>query len=59
MNAEGYADPTADKAIRRADKVPDDVARLIRTLKAVAALAGYEIIGRIQLKNKKTGRAYK
>lgn len=59
MNAEGYQDPTADKAIKRADKPPEQVSELIRTIKAVAALAGYEITNRIQLKDLKTGRTYK
>lgn len=59
MNAEGYPDPTADKAIRRADKAPEKVSELIRTIKAVAALAGYEITNRVQMKNRKTGRIYK
>ena len=59
MNAEGYQDPTADKAIKRADKPPEQVSELIRTIKAVAALAGYEITNRIHLKDQKTGRKYK
>lgn len=33
MNAEGYPDPTADKAIKRADKAPEQVSELIRTIK--------------------------
>lgn len=59
MNAEGYPDPTADKAIKKADKTPEQVNELIRTIKAVAALAGYEITNRIHLKDRKTGRKYK
>lgn len=53
MNAEGYPDPTADKAI-----APEQVSELIRTIKAVAALAGYEITNRTHLKDQKTGRKY-
>ena len=45
MNAEGYPDPTADKAIKRADKAPEQVSELIRTIK-------------IHLKDQKTGRKY-
>lgn len=30
MNAEGYPDPTADKAIKRADKAPEQVSELIQ-----------------------------
>lgn len=59
MNAEGYPDPTADKAIKRADRAPERVAEVIRLMKAVAALAGYETINRIHLKDQKTGKEYK
>lgn len=58
MNAEGYKDPTADNAIKRADKAPERVAELVRVLKATAALAGYDITNRIHLKDQKTGRRY-
>ena len=33
-NAEGYPDPTAGKAIHRADKQPDNVDLVIRLMKA-------------------------
>lgn len=59
MNAEGYPDPTADKAIKRADRAPEQVAEVIRLMRAVAALAGYDIINRIHLKDQKTGKEYK
>ena len=35
-NAEGYPDPTAGKAIHRADKQPDNVELVIRLMKAAA-----------------------
>ena len=59
MNAEGYPDPTADKAVRRGNKAPEQVSELIRTIKAAAALAGYEITNKIHLKDQKTGRKYR
>ncbi|PNH18665.1 hypothetical protein B6K86_08695 [Lachnospiraceae bacterium] len=59
MNVEGYQDPTAEQAVRGASKAPEQVSELIRTFKAVAALAGYEITNRIYLKDQKTGRTYR
>lgn len=56
MNAEGYPDPTADKAIKRADKAPEQVSELIRTIKAVA---GFDIVGRIELREHRSGRIFK
>lgn len=59
MNSEGYADPTADKAVKRADKKPEQVTKTIKTLRSVAHLAGFDIVGKIVLKEHKTGREWK
>jgi hypothetical protein len=66
-NAEGYADPTpgeAYKNIRRAEQAAESeclskINSLIHVLKATAALAGFDIIGRISLRDRKTGKEYK
>lgn len=61
-NAEGYTDPTAYKAIK---DITDESKRkkrldaLIFILKANISAAGFELIGRIELRDKKTGREYK
>lgn len=57
-NKEGYPDPTASKAIHAADKPPEAVNWLIKTYKEIAALMGYEIVGRITLQDKKTKRKW-
>ena len=39
---------------------PDhDFSVLIRTLRYIIAKSGYELIGRIEVRNKKTGKIYK
>ena len=48
-NGEGYADTEAEK---RANT-------LIKTLKAIIALAGFELIGRIVVRDVKTRREFK
>ncbi len=58
-NGEGYADPTASEAIRAADTPPKDIRWLIKTYREMAHLMGYEIVGRIALKDKDTGRTWR
>ena len=57
-NAEGYPDPTAGKAIHRADRPPDNVELAIRLIKAAARECNVEIIGRIAVKDE-TGRVWR
>jgi len=58
-NNEGYPDTTAGEAIRNADKPPRHVMDAVYILRSVASLAGYEIIGRVELKDKKTGKEWR
>jgi len=58
-NQEGYLDLTAGKAITEADKVPKHVKMIIYTLQNVAGLAGFEIVSRIYLRDKATGKEYR
>ena len=58
-NAEGYPDPTEGEAIRRADRPPEDLSLAIRLMKFAADCLGFEVIGRIWLRDKKTGMEYK
>ena len=59
MNREGYKDPTADRAIREADKVPERVSDLIHIIKKLVEICDCEVTGRIWLKDKKTGKEYR
>lgn len=66
-NAEGYADPTVKGAWDHMcqtknqydAKVMDRISRIIPVIKAVAEIAGLEVVGRIVLKDKCTGKEYR
>lgn len=64
MNDEGYSDPTAERAIGHVMKEQkkrrsDQVTKTIKTLQNVAHLAGFDIVGRIELREHKSGRIYR
>ena len=62
-NNEGYADPTAYAAlgpIMRADaELESKVNFLIKVIKFVASGAGFNILNRIELQDKQSGRLFK
>lgn len=66
-NSEGYADPTAGQAwgnMRRAEKQQEAerltaISNLIPVIKQTAELVGFEVVGRITLKDKTTGKEYR
>lgn len=66
-NSEGYSDPTAGQAwgnIRRAEKQQEAerltaISALIPVMKQTAELVGFEVVGRIILKDKATGKEYR
>ena len=67
-NAEGYSDPTPGEAMsnirkeQRQQEVAERLAvisRLIPVMKQTADLAGFEVVGRITLKDKETGKEYR
>lgn len=66
-SGEGYADPTAggawnsmrEKERRKEAARMAVISNLIPILKQTAELAGFEIIGRVTLKDKATGKEYR
>lgn len=67
-NSEGYRDPTAAIAIRNTqhhqtagdwDRERERISDLIHAIRAVAAVGGFEIVGRVVVKDKKTGKVYR
>ena len=66
-NSEGYLDPTAGAAwnnMRREERRQETerlsmISNLIPVMKQTAELAGFEVIGRITLKDKATGKEYR
>ena len=67
-NSEGYPDPTAGMAynnMQREQRQQQEaerlavIGRLIPVLNQTAELAGFEVVGRITLRDKETGREYR
>lgn len=64
-NKEGYADPTAGAAIHEAEpkvkkrEYNPEVTNLVNVLKQMIDIAGYEMVGRIVLRDKDTGKEYR
>ena len=56
MNKEGYPDPTAEKAVYNASKIPKHIQSIYKMLNEAAGKSGLEIIG---LRDKETGREYR
>ena len=67
LNGSGCPDPTAYEAMMNIQKdeknrnqLIDEVAyKVIHTIKNVLDLSGFELVGRIQMKHKKSGKIYK
>ena len=63
-NAEGYADPTAYNAIKKVsaegpEPFDDKVITIIKALKFIIAERGLELVARIELRDRKTGRFFR
>ena len=62
-NYEGYPDQTAGQALKRVSaeerRRDGEVGILINMLKQIISLAGFELVGRIELKDRQTGKEYK
>ena len=62
-NSEGYPDPTAFAGIKSVIKEETDVEKrandLIKHLKYVISLSGFELIERIKFRDNKSGREFK
>lgn len=62
-NGEGYHDPTAYEALKPIIKedaaVQSKVNKLMTALKLVVDLAGFDLIGRIQVRHRKSGKEFK
>lgn len=62
-NSEGYVDPTAGAAmatVKREEnaELSDRNHKLIYAIRNVVDLAGFEIVGRVTLKHKKSGKVF-
>ena len=46
-NREGYSDPTAGRAIQKADKPPEGVINFRRTIKLISVICHVRILGKV------------
>lgn len=58
-NGSGYSDPTAYKAICKSDKDQERFDKFLRTVFAMAELAGFHIEERLVVTDKRTGRIWR
>ena len=58
-NSEGYADTTAYQAEQQISEEDRRMNQLIRTLKFIIDAAGYDLVERIVLRDRRTGRIYR
>ena len=59
-NSEGYPDPTAYRALTHIDHEESDrFHKLLHTIFYICQLAGFEVEGRIVLRDKRTGRTWR
>lgn len=62
-NSEGYPDPTAyygmKEIVKEENELDKKVHNLINVLKFIVEWAGFEFIGRIQIKDKKTRKEFR
>lgn len=62
-NSEGYADPTAHEAlqavIREEQATENKAGFLIKVLRFIATEAGFNILNRIELQDKRSGRVFR
>lgn len=58
-NGSGLPDPTAFRGEKEIEKEEQRVADLVRCLRYVAWMAGFEIINRVEFRDVKSRRTYK
>ena len=67
LNGSGCPDPVAYNAMKNVQKeekilnqpIDDAAHKVITTIKNILDLSGFELVGRIQFKHKKSGKIYK
>ena len=58
-NSEGYYDPTPYPALREETEQENRMSRLVHAVRCIIDLAGFELVGRIVLRDKKSGRMFR
>ena len=58
-NRDKYPDPTAKKVERGLTAEEQEVSQLVKMIRQIAAWAGYDVVNRIEFRNRKSGRCYR
>lgn len=58
-NSEGYPNPTAFGVIQEENELEKKTGFLIKVLKFIISESGYELLNRIEVKDKKSGRVFR
>lgn len=58
-NASHKYDPTSHEAIRAADRQPQHISEAVALIKGFLEILNLELVGRIEIRDKKTGRKWK
>jgi hypothetical protein len=58
-NGEGYPDPTAYAAIKEENELEARVSSLVKALRTIVMLSGFDFVGRFELVDLRTGRHFK
>lgn len=58
-NRDKYPDPTAKKAEKGLTAEEQEVSNLVKMFRQIAAWAGYDVVNRIEFRNRKSGRCYR
>lgn len=58
-NRDKYPDPTAKKVERELTAEEMEVSHLVKMIRQIAAWAGYDVVNRIEFRNRKSGRCYR
>lgn len=59
QNKSGYPDPTAYAAEKNITEEEQKVADLVWIMKKISRWAGFEIINRVEFRNRTSGRSYR
>lgn len=59
QNSSGYNDPTAYTAEKRITEEEQRVTELMKVLRYIIRLAGFDLINRIEFRERRSGRTYR
>lgn len=58
-NGEGYSDPTAYAAFRSIEREEQRFRKVLKMIFQLCEIAGFELVGRVALKDKRSGKVWK